>query len=171
MEDEVSTLKEIIDILREHAHTYPRMQPQDAVKLVYQSEWGVGHLIQDLDRAKEYLREELLQCEGESKIEYIGNGFIRYYLGNTGIDSDLLVELMSKSASHYQGSQERFLLKLDTLRKVCAEGHFHFSLQELELYLEQYAAKQYPMVSHSDIYRNTYHPHYRVLREEYVHTR
>lgn len=171
MDDEVSVLKEIVNILKEHATTYPLMQPQDAVKLVYQSEWGVGHLINDITRATTYLKEEMIQCEGESRVEYIGNGFIRYYLGNNCMDSSLLVELMCKSASNYQGNKDRFRLKLSILRDVCREGGFRFSLLELDTYLKQYALDNYPMVSHSEVYRNAYKPHYRVLREEYFNKR
>ena len=33
------------EILLEHFHRYPQMQLQDAVKLLYQSEFGGGHMI------------------------------------------------------------------------------------------------------------------------------
>ena len=38
---------EIIDILKIHTSVYPEMQPQDAVKLIYQNEFGGGHLIKE----------------------------------------------------------------------------------------------------------------------------
>ena len=42
-------MDELIKILRAHAEKYPLMRPQDAVKLVYQNEFGGGHLIVDYD--------------------------------------------------------------------------------------------------------------------------
>ncbi len=47
------------DILLQHFDRYPQMQPQDAVKLIYQQEFGPGHLIKDEKKALEYLRQEM----------------------------------------------------------------------------------------------------------------
>ena len=40
-------MEELRAILLAHAKRYPLMQPQDAVKLIYQNEFGGGHLIRD----------------------------------------------------------------------------------------------------------------------------
>lgn len=37
----------VLDILDYHAKKYPLMRPADAVKLLYQNEFGIGHLISD----------------------------------------------------------------------------------------------------------------------------
>ena len=36
-------MEELKTILREHAKHYPQMQPTNAVKLIYQNEFGGGH--------------------------------------------------------------------------------------------------------------------------------
>ncbi len=46
------------DILLEHWSRYPEMEIQDLVKLVYQSEFGGGHLIQDGDESLRRLKAE-----------------------------------------------------------------------------------------------------------------
>ena len=38
---------EILSVLTAHAKKYPLMLPCDAVKLLYQNEFGGGHLVQD----------------------------------------------------------------------------------------------------------------------------
>ena len=38
-------MEELKQILQEHAKRYPLMQPRDVVKLIYQNEFGGGHLI------------------------------------------------------------------------------------------------------------------------------
>ena len=43
---------ELHDILLAHAERHPSMQACDLVKLVYQNEFGCGHLIPDPQRAK-----------------------------------------------------------------------------------------------------------------------
>ena len=47
------------DILLSHFVRYPQMTPQDAVKLLYQSAFGPGHLIRDEGMARARLAEEL----------------------------------------------------------------------------------------------------------------
>lgn len=37
-------------VLKAHGARYPKLQIQDAVKLIYQNEFGGGHLIRDRER-------------------------------------------------------------------------------------------------------------------------
>lgn len=70
-------------ILREHARRYPKMQPTDAVKLIYQNEFGGGHLIREEQVCMNYLRSEYASVEKDASIplyEDIGNGIVRVNL-------------------------------------------------------------------------------------------
>ena len=51
-------MEELKAILIAHAKRYPLMQPTDAVKLIYQNEYGGGHLIQNEQACLNYLRRE-----------------------------------------------------------------------------------------------------------------
>ena len=51
-------MEELRAILIAHARRYPLMQPRDAVKLIYQNEFGGGHLIRDEEACLNYLRRE-----------------------------------------------------------------------------------------------------------------
>ena len=53
-------MEELKAILIAHAKRYPPMQPQDAVKLIYQNEFGGGHLIRDEEACLNYLRGNML---------------------------------------------------------------------------------------------------------------
>ena len=46
------------EILLEHGDRYPDMKPEDAVKLLYQSEFGGGHMISDPSQSLEHLIHE-----------------------------------------------------------------------------------------------------------------
>ena len=46
------------DILFAHASRYPLMEPRDAVKLIYQNEFGGGHLIRNEKACLEFLSKE-----------------------------------------------------------------------------------------------------------------
>ena len=52
------------EILLEHFHRYPQMQLQDAVKLLYQSEFGGGHMITSPEKSLKSLEDEWKGCKG-----------------------------------------------------------------------------------------------------------
>ena len=70
-------------ILAAHFEKYPAMRPEDAVKLIYQNEFGPGHMIPDAQRALARLRQEtaaLSPDAQEALYEAIGNGLCRLNL-------------------------------------------------------------------------------------------
>ena len=157
-------------ILLAHARRYPAMEPTDAVKLLYQSTFGGGHLIQDEEAAIRYLRREYAATPrdtGKPLTEDIGNGLLRVNLAALPENRlEALGKAFLHSAKVCQGTLEDFLPKLALLRALTAEGTFGFSSQTLDGYLEEYARAGYPMVSHSERYRQAYHPAYRVVLAE-----
>ena len=179
------------DILSAHAAKYPLMQPQDAVKLVYQNEFGGGHLVKDEADSLQRLRDEWqqvhsahngFQCTGnvspcpESVFqragnvvpwENIGNGFARIYL--SGLDTSVYsLEQFNhdfvRSGQMHSGTMHHFLQKLEILRRMAEQNMFSFAPEELQQFLETYIAAGCPMVSHSAVYRAAYIPAYRVIQ-------
>lgn len=161
--------RELRSVLLSHAKRYPAMGPQDGVKLIYQNEFGGGHLIADPARSLERLRAEWSATPRDPAAplsEDIGNGMVRLMLA--GLDREAypperLNRDFVRSAAHRRGSFDRFQEKLDTLREVTEAGAFGFSPWELEEYLEAYQSAGSPIVSHSGAYRAAYHPAYRVV--------
>jgi hypothetical protein len=164
-------MNDLYTILQAHAARYPKMEPTDAVKLLYQSEFGGGHLISNEDACLAYLRTEWERTPFDPDAplaEDIGGGVIRVMLAAIA-DADALEALgrdFIRSAANVHGTREGFLEKLALLRTMTAEGKFSFSLAELDEYLSAYERAGYPAVSHSETYRRLYHPAYRVLRKE-----
>lgn len=160
-------MKELETILKEHASRYPLMEPRDAVKLIYQNEFGGGHLIRDEQACLDYLRREYASVKKDAAAplyEEIGNGIVRVNLA--AVKPDALEQLGAdfiRSAALHKGTVERFEEKLKVLSRAAEEGLFSFSLQELEEFLEGYKASGYPAVSHSAAYREAYGPAYRVI--------
>ena len=156
-------------ILYSHAKRYPLMEPTDAVKLIYQNVFGGGHLIRDPDACCQALRQEYEntpQKRSAPLLERIGNGMVRVMLNALdagGYSPEQLGEDFIRSSAEHQGNLTGFLVKLDILRKVTAAGAFSFTSEELETYLEAYKQAGYPMVSHSQRYRDAYKPAYRIV--------
>ena len=74
---------ETIGLIRLHSGLYPLMEPRDAVKLLYQSEFGCGHFVPDEERARAYLRAEWRSTPrdpGGRAFDELGGGFIRVHL-------------------------------------------------------------------------------------------
>lgn len=167
--------KNIADVLREHAMRYPEMTPRDLIKLIYQSTFGPGHMVSDKNSAIQFLHSEMVSANtSESPItENIGGDYSRIYLRKIdGLSSeesaDLIGNLFICSAEDHAGSLSEFMKRLETTRKVVEERIFSFNSDEFERYVEEYMALGMPPVSHSEIYRKTYHPAYRVIRHEFA---
>ena len=164
-------MEELRAILIAHAKRYPLMQPTDAVKLIYQNEFGGGHLIRDEEACLNYLRREYADLEKDPTAplcEDIGNGIIRVNLAAVKPeDLEQLGRAFIDSAAKHKGAMDRFLNKLEVLRKLANEGVFNFDTNALNAYLSEYEAAGYPAVSHSPEYRQAYKPAYRIIRKAY----
>lgn len=162
-------LKHLEKILLFHAGKYPHMWCQDAVKLLYQSEFGGGHLISDEEGCLRYLLREYIatpQSAGCPLTEDIGNGFVRVHLAALDAHDYSVAALgrdFIRSASLCHGSMEAFEKKLRLLEDMTEEGKLPFPRDSLAVYLGEYRAAGCPMVSHSEGYRLHYRPAYRVV--------
>lgn len=164
-------ISETEKLLRTHATQYPLSEPCDAVKLLYQNEFGGDHLVDP--SAGELMRRYLFaeyyatpQCSGIPLYEPIGNGIVRVNLAaldNGGVSPERLLDVFVRSASQVRGDTLRFEQKLGVLKTLTSEGIFGFSADVLDGYLEEYRNNGFPAVSHSPAYRNAYSPHYRVV--------
>ena len=161
-------MEELKSVLKDHARRYPRMEPTDAVKLLYQNEFGGGHLIRDVDACLRYLQaeyESVPKDPAATRREYIGNGIYRVNLAAlTESELEDLGRDFIASAAGHKGSLNCFIQKLETLRHLTAEGVFAFDSARLEEYLTAYEQAGYPMVSHSPTYREHYKPAYRIIK-------
>ena len=156
-------------ILLDHARRYPRMEPTDAVKLLYQSEFGGGHLIWNEKACLTRLLEEYRatpQCRDIPLTEDIGGGIVRIHLAALdahGLSPEELGQIFFRSAAQTRGTMASFREKLSLLQELTAEGAMPFSRDALDAYLADYEAAGFPPVSHSETYRENYHPAYRVV--------
>lgn len=159
------------EILLSHFARYPKTTPQDAVKLLYQSAFGPGHLIRDEDMARARLTEELAATpENDGPLlEDIGGGYARLYLGAAKAQKlpfDTIFARFLASAKADCPGKAAFEAGLSCLEGLTAQGRAPFDSAALEAYLTEYRAEGCPMVSHSQTYRDHYHPAYRVVKHD-----
>lgn len=132
-------MEELEQILLAHAKRYPQMQPTDAVKLIYQNEFGGGHLIRDVQACLNYLRREYESIEKDAAAplyECIGNGIVRVNLAAVKeADLERLGQAFIRSAAEHKGNLNSFQEKLTVLCAVTAKGAFSFGTEVLQRYL------------------------------------
>ena len=161
---------------------YPRSLGRDYYKLIHQSVFGVGHLIASRQGARDYLDRETSGLEigpvDGSPVEPLlepldpAGSMVRVNLrpfvasvrssGRTE-DLDGLIDAMMETARTVRGDPSLFDSRFGALQALVSTGAI--ALDEAEIAaLERRARDQhYPVVHHSDAYRQAYSPAYRVV--------
>ncbi len=146
----------MLDMLRVHRARYPLMEPQDAVKLIYQRAFGPGHMIASRESALSRLEEEMALVRGDpgaALFEPIGAGYARMCLASPEFPRPLTAAGMFY-ASGRPPRDDRFQAELDALAAAWPEAVG---------YVASYRAGGCPPVRHSEAYRRAYRPAYRVV--------
>ncbi len=162
-------------VLKNHFEAAPRMEPQDAVKLAYQSAFGCGHLLPAQEICALMIKNEISatpEDEDEFPITPIGNGLCRMNLASPpvrALGAEMIARMMQASDDMVRergGSAERFEEMLGQIKRLAQSGEAPFSAKELQAYLADYRAQGCPVVSHTPAYREAYHPAYRVVTDD-----
>lgn len=157
-----------------HLEKYPKMEIVDAVKLLYQSEFGGGHMIRDAKESLARLYKEYMRLDYTSGREIcydlIGNQLCRLHL--PGIANCLSLETVNRffvnTANDVHSDMASFKEKLDQFVSLCEQGELPFDGDTVRNYLARYEAEGCPVTHHSGTYRQAYHPAYRVISIDYV---
>lgn len=144
------------------------MEPVDAVKLVYQSAFGCGHLLSGDCAGR--VEEELAQtapCVGVPVFTPIGGGMCRLNLAAPAVGElppERIAGMMRVTMAQSLGGEAAMAAGLEALRELARAGETPFSEESLEAFLGDWDGRT--PVSHSAAYRLAYAPAYRVVRED-----
>ena len=165
----------MIKILKEHLASYPNMEIQDVAKLLFQSEFGGGHMITDAEKSFKRIQEEYTSLQPDVTgalplTEPIGSGVCRIYLSslNQGLRAEILNEMFVRSANNRRGTIEGLEEKIRQFLQACQDKELPFDETDAMHFFANWKEQGYPAVSHSDTYRNAYHPAYRVVETCYA---
>ena len=150
-------------ILTHHLSKYPEMQLSDSVKLLFQRVFGAGHMIKNESESLLRLEKEFDEVDftpGLSPVEDIGGEFARVHLSAVKgrLSAKTLNRIFVLSANGEKNAVEEFEKLLEPLK----------TSEENIAFLEKYKSMGYPAMSHSEIYREKYAPHYRIVRKKYA---
>lgn len=160
----------------QHLQKYPEMELSDVIKIVYQSEFGGGHMIKDPGTSLERLVKECQEQDADPSEAYpvcweeIGSHMGRLFL--RGIEHHLKLDTVNSffvnTARKVTSSVPAFEEKLKELRRMCDDGVIPFDATLLDEWIEKYREKGYPPFRHSETFRKRYHPSYRVVSRDYL---
>ncbi len=161
----------------------PLAQLRDYYKLFFQSFYGPGHLISDKETAFNFLEEEMKELEkitppvNMPHFRYIQD--ITYETGYSRVSLELvrkgvltIPELCDIFVLSANGSQA-----FDEFQWVKAWNEIQNTIKSMSFFKDKLLPKQYAeiqekidkkefVLSHSDLYRRAYKPHYRVVRND-----
>lgn len=159
-------------ILIQHYREYPMMQIMDIFKFIYQSSHGCEHLISDLSRATEMIRREheAMPRDRISMSASLDGDFCRVDLSvlDSGLSADTLGHLFYMSAKCESEGRQKLFHMLDIADELIRDGRLPFSYDEFKEERLKWEADGYPAVHHSDRFRESYKPAYRVVAKKFL---
>lgn len=166
------------EILFAQYERYPEMTGQDFAKLIFQSEFGVGHFISSPAAAWKRLQDEYMACQRKPEpevvpplFEEIGGGYGRVNLlplPGAGLSLSTIAQWFILSAQNPSSGAHNVESKLDLLLKLCRSGKIELPYLELAEYIHEFRETGYPAQHHSEVYRERYQPAYRVVDWKFI---
>lgn len=152
--------------LSAHLKKHPRATEEDIVKFVFQGMLGVGHLVSSHKKTLDYIIREMNSIQADDReplIEELSTFWVRMNLRAAKareINPAEIEILVYNSAKYHPVSFTR-----QDVYNLCME------LDEVDREKMKAAAEKVLdeswLPSHSDQYRNAYHPAYRVVYKDY----
>lgn len=159
--------------LHNQIQLHPNTQPQDLVKLCYQAAFGAEHLLADISSAKTYFYSEyhLTPASSENLYEEISSTVCRINLSawkKTGMPEEWLFRMFVNSASVSSTGNSLFFYYLKIADEFVQIHKFTFTFSQWKDYLAKYKELGMPSVHHSQIYRESEHPAYRIVHKRFI---
>jgi hypothetical protein len=161
-------------LIEYHESLKDSLEVQDVYKLLYQANFGPGHLMADSSTVLEYLLEELssmdtIPRQGEGLIERISTTgeMVRINLRpyrHLEVRPGLLVQVMTESARETVPDSLMFYRQWNEFFALVRYGLLNFSPDDLEKWDAQVQRGELTAVHHSPAYRRANAPAYRVAR-------
>ena len=169
-------IKKDLSILIEQIKNHPNQTLQDVYKSCYQDEYGPGHMIPDESSSINYLLEEINSIENDynppTLFEQTGleGNYIRVDLSlikdNTIPIFVLFKALLISAEIGSQKTDDEWADIWSSIVDEIKNSTLKFdNFNEDIIRLEIISKSSDKVVHHSDLYENTYHPHYRIIEK------
>lgn len=174
--NEIKNNIKIEHAVEKELHLHPKARLIDLYKNFFQDTFGPGHIISDSLSALEYLNYELLNSEitDTSFIQHLGynQNYVRvslHFVKTGEIPEKEYFDLFLKSANEASTpTLEEWKKEWNDILIVIEKMNLdiHYFIKDKN-YINECLEKGYPALHHSDDFRNTYNPHYRIISTQY----
>jgi hypothetical protein len=159
------------EVVLAHVARYPAMTVTDLYKLTHQAAFGAEHAIPDSATAAAWLEREwsaLPDTSTEALLDTIapGGAAVRISLRAwkaAGRPQAAVLRAFLATGREHRGNELRFERYWRDVIALARESKIPFDVEPLVRHADQMRTGGYPAVSHSDIYKRTYAPAYRVV--------
>ena len=149
---------------------YPEATLQDIYKSFYQERFGPGHMIPNVENARNYLMSEMEQAAENSGAYYeptgSGGKYIRVYLNavaDSKISAEQLLDAFVESANNVEPRSDKWSEQWSKIVNVIEKKQLPVAAgDELKQWLKE-CSEQDEAVHHSEAYNQVYRPHYRIV--------
>lgn len=149
---------------------YPEATLQDIYKSFYQERFGPGHMIPNVDNARNYLMSEMELAAESNGAYYEPTGsdgrYVRIYLNAVAdgkISAQQLLDAFVESANHVEPRSDKWADQWANIVKVIEEKQLPVKMNEELKQLLKDCSEQDEAVHHSETYNKAYRPHYRIV--------
>ena len=160
------------DRIRKQIASYPEMQIKDLFKFLYQSAFGCEHMISSPDKVKERIVSEFesIKTRDTDLVIPLDGDYSRVSLSwlDKRMSADTLGEIFTLSAKKEPDGIDLLKSKLEIARELIVDGALPFNINEFDNDVSAWMSDGFPAVSHSDLFRDTYLPSYRVISNRFV---
>jgi len=168
---------ELFNLVIRQLNRYPAMEVQDVYTLIYQGAMGAGYFSADAGKFEERLAAEFKEAEADENkplwetIRPDGE-LVRVHISALkarGGQPQLLSTLCLWTASIFQGDKQDLFDGWNTFLHVCRDKRLRkFPEVEIAEFDGWIKKNKYPSTYHSAVFRNTYDPHYRLVKREFL---
>jgi hypothetical protein len=172
------TTSSLPGLLEQHLIWYPLMELPDIYKLLYQGMMGPEHLVSSPDEFSHRLAFEFdplvpdpLQPLTEPvrpDLTLLRLNLRAYKVG--GMQLDQLIPCLLETARTTAGSIDELKAAWHAFSLLCQRGHFsNFDLADVLKFSSWLEEQGFPAVHHSETYRLSYKPAYRLISHRFIH--
>ncbi|MBN1879467.1 hypothetical protein JW823_05095 [bacterium] len=158
--------------LAEERELHPYARIQDYYKLLYQSAFGMEHLVQDWNQFSLFLNHEMSSADPDVSIPLIKDITIFHPVARinlaaaaaSGITVDTITRMCVESMRSFKPlTPSVFTTLLADFLTIMINDPFSFTVEQVNTFRSTISDNIFRAVHHSDIYRSLYSPHYRLV--------
>jgi hypothetical protein len=149
---------------------YPEATLQDIYKSFYQERFGPGHMIPNVENARNYLMSEMEQAAENTGAYFEPTGsegkYVRIYLNAVSdgkIGAEQLLDAFVESANNVEPRADKWADQWANIVKVIEEKQLPVKMNDELKQLLKECSEQDEAVHHSETYNQAYRPHYRIV--------